>query len=137
MTRLDFCTTTATSTAAAITSVGTSYAAAKVLAVDLLLQGRKHAHVVGLDAHLSSISSATTLTLRVSADTAGDVPIVPDTTATIAAGITTATVGLGSTATDRPYDLSGLTDDKVYIHFYTDAGTVTVDDVDVVVRSVL
>lgn len=135
MARIDPTTTTATSTAAAVASVGTSYAAAKVLAVNVLLQGQKHAHISGVDARLSSISTAAELTMRVSADAAGDDPIVPDTTATIAPGITTATVGLASIATEREFNLARLTSDTVYVHFKTDAGTVTVDSVDVILRS--
>lgn len=128
-------TTVATSTAAAVASVGTSYDAAKVLAVQMKLNGQQRAYLVGIDLDLAAISSATKVTMRLSSDAAGDSPIVPDTEATIAAGITTATVGLASMETDREYDFTGLTNEVGYVHFKTDAGTVTVNSATVYHRS--
>tara|TARA_R110000787_G_scaffold189026_2_gene300734 strand:- start:1089 stop:1502 length:414 start_codon:yes stop_codon:yes gene_type:complete len=79
-----------------------------------------------LTADVDSIAdSATTLTLRITHDAAGDVSVVPDVTATIATGVGTATDG--SVAFSFPdfvwIDPDGK--DLLYVWFKTDAGTAT------------
>jgi hypothetical protein len=75
---------------------------------------------------VSSISTAATLTIRVSRDSGGDEMLIPDTTATIATGATTTTDGSAAFQIDVPYvDISD--NDAYYVLFKTDDGTVTVD----------
>jgi hypothetical protein len=113
-------------------SVGTSYDATKYSVHVLALDGKPRAYFIGVDVDVTSISSATKITMRISADAAGDNVIVPDTEATISTGITTATVGRASIEIDREFDVPGLTSDTVYVHCKTDAGTVTVTKVTVI-----
>ena len=119
-----------------IASVGNTYAAAK--AAPLVLPGPtlaaggraiKPGRLVSLRLDLSSISGAASLTVRLCADAACDVPITPDADATIAVGVTTATAG---TAVVLCQDLGPIycsTAGTVYVLARTNAGTVTVDRV--------
>ncbi len=77
--------------------------------------------------HLTSISSATKLTVRVSRDSDGDEMIVPDVTATIATGVTTAADGSVAIDIDVPYAEPNNTD-SMYVITKTDAGTVTLSE---------
>ena len=66
-------------------------------------------------------AGATSLTVRLSRDTAGDQPWVGDTTATISTGITTATAGCVLIKIDVDY--KHLADANVYLHAKTNAGS--------------
>jgi hypothetical protein len=76
--------------------------------------------------HVNTIAGgATTLTLRLSTDAAGDNPWIGDTTATISTGITTATQGAVTIKMDVPFIKNA--NDILYCHWKTNAGTCTVD----------
>ena len=83
-------------------------------------------HISGVYIHVHAIvAGATTLTLRISPDATGDECIVPDTTATIAVGYTTATRG----AVVYKVDLDAYLDtDTVYWTVKTNAASCTVKD---------
>ena len=110
-----------------IAAVGTSFALAKksTLSVDTNYQGTFIGNFQGLFVQLSSISSATKLTMRICTDAAGDNILIPDTEAEIAIGITTASKGVAAYGVD----LDVYTTTETYYVFYkTDAGTVTVEE---------
>ena len=116
------------------TSVGTSFDKAKNHLHNLnagsptRVSGQKFVGRLGtLFIHLTSISSATKLTVRVSRDSDGDEMIVPDVTATIATGVTTAADGSGAIDIDVPYAEPNNTD-SMYVITKTDAGTVTLSE---------
>jgi hypothetical protein len=76
--------------------------------------------------HVNTIAAfATTITARLSLDAAGDQPWIGDTTATISPGITTATQGAVTFKID--IDFVRATNDILYCHFKTNAGTCIVD----------
>lgn len=115
----------------AVAAVGTSYAGAKKTAIKL--RGGSNTAAVGailsaVTVKVSSISSATKLSIQISTDSNGDDIIVPSSEATLGIGVTTATKGAAV------YDLAILfrsTSDQLYVFYKTDAGTVTVDSVDI------
>lgn len=74
-------------------------------------------------------AGATQLTIRVTQDAAGDIIIVPDTTATLSTGITTGTDGGIVLKVDVDYK---HTDSIAWMHFKTNAGTCNVRVVDFV-----
>jgi hypothetical protein len=75
--------------------------------------------------HMNTIAGgATTLTLRLTSDLAGDNTIFGDTTATISTGVTTATDGAVTIKIGAIY---GSSSDNLYLFWKTDAGTATVD----------
>ncbi len=79
--------------------------------------------IEGIHVKLTSIAGgATTCTIRVCLDANGDTTIVPDTTATIATGITTATSGCIAVKVGLPVFqvLGGMT---LYLFAKLDAGT--------------
>ena len=89
------------------------------------------ANVQGVFVTVSSISAANSLTIRVCLDEAGDKPIVPDTQATIANGLTTTDSGMAV----YKVDLDVYTSAEVYYVFYkTNAGSLTVDSVTMTYR---
>ena len=76
--------------------------------------------------HVNTIAGgATTLTLRLSTDAAGDQPWIGDTTATISTGVTTATQGAVTIRMDVPFIKPD--NDILYCHWKTNVGTCTVD----------
>lgn len=77
--------------------------------------------------HVNTIAGATTITARLSLDTAGDQPWIGDSTATISTGITTAAQGAVTFKID--VDFVRSTNDNLYLHFKTNAGTCIVDAV--------
>jgi hypothetical protein len=66
-------------------------------------------------------AGATSLTVRLSRDAAGDQPWVGDTTATISTGITTATAGCVLIKIDVDYKHTAT--DSIWLHAKTNAGT--------------
>ena len=74
-------------------------------------------------------AGATQLVVRATSDAAGQLIIVPDTTATISTGITTATAGGVVLKIDVDYKAS---DSDFYVHFKTNAGTCNVKVLEVV-----
>jgi TRAP-type mannitol/chloroaromatic compound transport system substrate-binding protein len=76
--------------------------------------------------HVNTIAAgATTLTLRLSLDFAGDQPWIGDTTATISTGVTTAASGAVTIKIDVPFIKPA--NDILFCHWKTDIGTCTVD----------
>ena len=89
------------------------------------------ANVQGVFVTVASISAANSLTIRVCTDEAGDKPIVPDTQATIANGLTTSDSGMAV----YKVDLDVYTSAETYFVFYkTNAGSLTVDSVTMTYR---
>ena len=86
--------------------------------------GRGVARLGGLYVFVTTIAAgATSLTIRLCRDLAGDQPVIPDTTATISTGVTTATTGCCTFKIDLDYL---HTDDNLYCFIKTNAGTCTV-----------
>jgi hypothetical protein len=79
-------------------------------------------HLYTLRVWVAAISGAASLTVRLTQDAAGDEIILPDTTATISPGITTATKGGIVVDIDAP--LWTTSESTLYLHAKTDAGTV-------------
>ena len=78
----------------------------------------------GLYVFVTTIAAgATQLTIRLSRDTNGDQPVIPDTQATISTGVTTAASGMCTYKIDIPYL---HTDDNLYCWIRTNVGTCTV-----------
>ena len=80
----------------------------------------------GLWVFLSSISTASTITMRLCTDAQGDEIIVTDTVSTISTGITTGTKGSAIWSISLDVFLST---NKLYLFIKTDASTVTCDRV--------
>lgn len=74
-------------------------------------------------------AGCTQLVVRATSDAAGQLIIVPDTTATISTGITTATAGGVVLKVDVDYKASNS---NFYVHFKTNAGTCNVKVIEVV-----
>ena len=112
------------------TSVGTSYATAKKATLTLQMpSGFPLAfHLEGLFIRMSSLnSSPTKLTIKITTDANGDEAIVTGTESTIETGVTTATDG----AVVYKIDLDYIFDSSdIYVFYKTDAGTVSVDAVE-------
>ena len=76
---------------------------------------------------LTSIGAATKVTIRITADANGDVILIPDTEATLATGITTATTGSAMFSIDLPcYQLENFPGNgTLYVFARVDADTPT------------
>jgi hypothetical protein len=86
------------------------------------------ARLQALYVHVNTIAAgATSLTVRLTRDAAGNQPWIGDTTATLSTGITTATQGAITVKMDVDYVHE---DANLYVHFKTNAGTCTVDRVE-------
>ena len=82
-------------------------------------------YVEGLFIRVTNIAGgATKITARLCCDAAGDFTFLPDTEATLATGLTTATTGVAVYEFKLPIKQFFGTDD-VYLFLKTDAGTVT------------
>jgi len=83
-------------------------------------------HISAVYIHVHAIAAgATSLVLRISPDSTGDEMLVPDTTATLSTGYTTATRG----GVVYKVDVDAFLDtDQVYWTVKTNAGTATVKD---------
>lgn len=115
------------------TSVGTSYATSKAQAISMAstplfnaAQDYFKGHLEYIRIHLTSISTATKITFKLCADSNGDVAVTPSTELIIDIGTTTATVGDVSAKIDVPIYITGA--DTIYLFTKTDAGTVTIDE---------
>ncbi len=75
---------------------------------------------------VTSIVSATKLTLKVTRDSDGDQAVVPSVEATIDTGLTTATSGCIAVDIDVPFADPGGTD-SMYLMLKVDAGSVTLN----------
>ena len=78
--------------------------------------------VDGIYVHVNTIAGATSVTLRVCLDADGDYPLIPDATATISTGVTTAASGCASFKFGAPLKqiLGGK---NLYLFIKLDAGT--------------
>lgn len=86
------------------------------------------ARLSALFVHVNTIAAGcNALTVRLTRDAAGNQPWIGDTTATISTGITTATQGAVTVKLDVNYVNN---DGILYAHFRTNAGTCTVDQVE-------
>jgi hypothetical protein len=86
------------------------------------------ARLQALYVHVNTIAAgATSLTVRLTRDAAGNQPWIGDTTATLSTGITTATQGAVTVKIDVDYIHE---DANLFVHFRTNAGTCTVDQVE-------
>ena len=86
------------------------------------------ARLQALYVHVNTIAAGcTSLTVRLTRDAAGNQAWIGDTTATLSPGITTATQGAITVKLDVDYV---HTDGDLYVHFRTNAGTCTVDRVE-------
>lgn len=86
------------------------------------------ARLQALYVHVNAIAAgATSLTVRLTRDSAGNQPWIGDTTATISTGITTTTQGAITIKIDVDYV---HTDGDLWAHFHTNAGTCTVNRVE-------
>lgn len=82
------------------------------------------ARLSGLYVFVNTMAAgATSLTVRLTRDLAGDIPVIPDTTANITTGVTTPTSGSCVFKIDVDYS---HTDDNLYCWIKTNAGTCTV-----------
>lgn len=86
--------------------------------------GRGVARLSALYVFVNTIAGgATQLTVRLTRDLNGDIPVIPDTTATITTGVTTATTGACVYKIDVDY-VHG--NDNLFCWIKTNAGTCTV-----------
>ena len=112
------------------TSVGTSYDTAKKATLTLKqpAQFPLTFHLEGVFVQMSSLnSSPTKLTMKLTTDSGGDLAIVTATQSDIDTGVTTATDGSAIYKIDLDYIFESET---VYLFFKTDAGTVSIDSVE-------
>jgi len=78
---------------------------------------------------LAGLSATPSLTMRLCRDTTGNDTVVGDVTASISLGVTTATEGAVTVAIDFAYshnDISGVTNDTLYLFWKLDQGTANV-----------
>jgi len=91
------------------------------------------AHLSAIYIHVNTIAAgATGLTFSLSNDTTGDQKWIGNTTATFSTGITTATQGNITAKLDVDYVKTA--DDILYLHARTDAGTCTIDRIELTWR---
>lgn len=101
--------------------------------ISFLGANRAVAHLSAIYIHVNTIAAGcTSLVFRLSKDTAGDQPWISDTTATLSTGITTATEGAVTAKID--VDFVKSTNDILYLHAKTNAGTCTIDRIELVWR---
>ena len=109
----------------------TTYATARRHLIPLNQDISTQLGTTGIRARLSGLyilvdtiaAGATTLTVRLTRDAAGDLVVIGDTTATISNGVTTATQGGVTYKIDVDY---AHTDANIYLFWKTDAGTCNV-----------
>lgn len=116
-------------------SIGTTYDKTKGHSYNLLANRPQFQQNVnwrgrleGLNIQVNTIAGgAASLTMRICSDADGDVVLVPDTTATISTGITTATSGSVAFKVDVPLQLpvGGPGAGTLYLFVKVDVGTVT------------
>lgn len=91
------------------------------------------AHLSAIYIHVNTIAAgATGLTFSLSTDTAGNQKWIGDTTATFSTGVTTATEGNITAKLD--VDFIKNADDVLFLHARTNAGTCTIDRIELTWR---
>lgn len=110
------------------TSVGTAYATAKKATLPLQMPSGfpLNFHLEGLFVQVSSISSATKLTVKITTDSGGDEAIVTSTESDLDVGVTTSSDGSAIFKIDLDYVFDAA---DIYCFIKTDAGSVSVDSV--------
>jgi len=110
------------------TSVGTAYDSAKKATLNLVMpEGFPYNfHLEGVFIQLSSISSATKITMKLTQDSGGDEALVTATESDIDVGVTTSSDGTVIYKIDLDYVFDSS---PIYCYMKTDAGSVTVDSV--------
>jgi hypothetical protein len=94
---------------------------------------RAVAHLSAIYIHVNTIAAGcTSLTFRLSKDATGDQPWISDTTATLSTGVTTASEGAVTAKID--VDFVKTSNDILYLHVKTNAGTCTLDRIELVWR---
>tara|TARA_R100000656_G_scaffold14200_1_gene14211 strand:+ start:568 stop:993 length:426 start_codon:yes stop_codon:yes gene_type:complete len=118
-------------TCTAATSIGTSYDKDKACTLAIKpVDEAIYLEPVFLRLLLTSVSSATKITMRVTIDSGGDECIFPDTQATISTGVTTAGDGMVGYSISVPWLATAAAAETWYLMTKTDAGTVTVASAD-------
>lgn len=84
---------------------------------------RSNVFLDSISIRLENISSATTVTMRLCWDAAGDKVVCPDTEATISTGLTTSTTGYVVYAFELPIYGATATDETLYLFIKTNTGT--------------
>ena len=119
----------------ALASVGTTYDAAKKIAVGLSYSAQSYflANIKTIQLYLSSISdgAATKITFKLCTDATGDNIIIPNTEIDLDRGITTTTKGNATISIDVDFFAETET---VYLFPKIDAGTVTIDNCYIVIE---
>jgi hypothetical protein len=119
------------SNATDVASVGTNYDAAKHSVINLQTSNSTSsiaAVLSGVYVKVKSISGAAQLSIQVSTDAAGDNIVIPSSQADLSTGVTTASVG--AAVFDLSIDYAAASD-QIYVFYKTNAGTVTVDSVEI------
>ena len=115
-----------------VSGIGTSFDLAKIITIDMGMFPPDAAYrgfVSIIRAQFSSISSATTCTIRICVDTTGDEMLLTDTTSNIFPGLTTATKGTAQWMIDG---FLGLPQgDKFHVFLHVNNGSVTADYVEI------
>ena len=88
-------------------------------------------NIQGVYVNCQDISGAVKLTMCLSKDEAGDKLLLPDSEALLSTGKTTAAKGMAVWKIDID---ATITNKKVYAHFKTDAGTLTINKLKIVYR---
>ena len=116
-----------------IASVGTSFATAKAASLSLGMfppDSPFLGRIQSVIYHFSSLAGgAASVTMRICSDAAGDITIIGDTTATISTGVTTAADGSAAYKVDLDAGLD--TGDTVYFMHKMNAGTATIDKIEI------
>ena len=119
-------------TVAAVSGIGTSFDVGKIMTIDMGMfppDAAFRGFVSIIRAQFSSISSATTCTIRICADTLGDEMLLTDTTSNIFAGLTTTTKGTAMWAIEGFLGLEE--NDKFHVFLKVNNGSVTADYVEI------
>ena len=111
-----------------VTGVGTTYSTSKRVSVDVSFSVRPYFHSVlkSIQVDISSISGPATINIQITSDAAGDEILLPDTQATIAPGITTATKGNAVINVDT---VLYSTAETFYVFLKGNSGTMDIDSV--------
>jgi len=124
---------TRTADVTAATAIGTSYDAAKAAVVQVATSapGLQFSDIY-LVVRIDTIAGASAVTCVVTSDEDGDVTVLPDATATLSTGLTTATSGVAAFYAEVPFvaPRDGVAD-KWYVHVKSDAGTFNVSAVEI------
>lgn len=123
------------STTSSVSGINTSYNPAKVMPInmDMFPQSQPYEGYISLIVvQVSNISSATTLTLRLCKDSAGDSMLITDTASVISTGLTTATKGSAIFALNSYCKLGSAGDGNLFAFCKVNNGSLDVDYIEIV-----